>query len=54
VKNIVDFPDEPKYKTINTESKAFTSKLAPLIGPVQILKALGFVKNEENKLVIGR
>ena len=36
-----------RYRSINTESNAFKSKLAPLVGPVLMLKALGFVKNEE-------
>ena len=36
-----------RYRSINTESNAFKSKLAPLVGPVVILKALGFQKNEE-------
>jgi hypothetical protein len=36
-----------RYRSINTESNAFKSKLAPLVGPVLLLKALGFVKNEE-------
>ena len=53
LKNIADNPDDPKYKSINTESKAYTSKLAPLVGPAQLLKAVGFEKNSENKLVLG-
>lgn len=50
VKNIVENPDEPKYRTINAESAAYKSKLAPLVGPAALLKAIGFEKLEEGKL----
>lgn len=46
VKNIVDNPTEPKYRSINCESAAFKSKLAHLVGPAQLLRAVGFEKNE--------
>jgi UBX domain-containing protein 1/4 len=52
LKNIADSPEEPKFKSINTESKAYSGKLAPLVGPLQLLKAVGFEKNSENKLVL--
>ena len=51
IKNIVDNPDESKYRSINAESGAFKKKLAPLTGPVTILKALGFEKNDEDKFI---
>lgn len=51
IKNIVENPDEMKYRSINAESGAFKKKLAPLTGPVTILKALGFEKNDEDKFV---
>jgi hypothetical protein len=47
VKNIVDNPSETKYRSINCESAAFKSKLAHLVGPSQLLRAVGFEKNEE-------
>ncbi len=44
-----------RYQTINLESKAFKAKCAPLVGPLQLLKAVGFVKNEEEqKLLLER
>lgn len=52
LKNIVENPDEPKYRSINTEGKAFISKLTPLVGPVLLLRAVGFIKNEDNKFVL--
>lgn len=46
-------PSIIRYRSINTESNAFKSKLGPLVGPVLLLKALGFVKNEdEGKFVL--
>jgi len=54
VRNVVEHPDEPKYKSINTESGAFKSKLSPLVGPLILLRAVGFEKGkeeEEGKLV---
>mmetsp|Transcript_49834 Transcript_49834/g.63838 ORF Transcript_49834/g.63838 Transcript_49834/m.63838 type:complete len:599 (+) Transcript_49834:24-1820(+) len=46
LKNIVEKPDEAKYRSINTESNAFKGKVAGLVGGVALLKTLGFVKNE--------
>jgi hypothetical protein len=43
-----------RYKSINTESGAFKSKLSPLVGPLILLRAVGFEKGqeeEEGKLV---
>lgn len=52
VRNVVVNPEEVKYRAINMDSKAFKAKLAPLIGPVHLLQAIGFAKNdEEQKLV---
>lgn len=47
VNNVADSPDEPKFRAINTESAAYKSKLAPLVGPLVLLKSLGFQKVEE-------
>ena len=52
VNNIVANPSEPKYRSINTESAAYKAKLAPNVGPAALLKALGFEKNAEGKLVL--
>lgn len=35
-----------RYQSISTESNAFKSKLATLVGPLILLKALGFQKGE--------
>ena len=41
-----------RYKSINTESGAFKSKLSSLVGPMLLLKAVGFEKgDEEGKIV---
>jgi PUB domain len=42
-----------RYRSINTESNAFKSKVAPFMGTMALLKALGFQKDEtEGKLVL--
>jgi hypothetical protein len=48
VKNIVDNPDEPKFRSINTEGAAFKTRLMPLVGPMILLRAVGFEKSEED------
>jgi hypothetical protein len=48
VKNIVDSPDEAKFRSINTEGAAFKSRLMPLVGPMILLRAVGFEKSEED------
>lgn len=48
VKNIVEHPDDPKYRSINPESAAFKNKLASLVGPAILLKAVGFEKDESD------
>ena len=47
LKNIVENPGEPKYRSINSEGKAFTSKFNGIVGPILLLRAVGFVKEEE-------
>ena len=41
-----------RFRSINTESGAFKTKLAPLVGPVSLLRLLGFQKapDDETKL----
>jgi len=51
LQNIVSNPTEEKYRSINTESNAFKSKLTPLVGPVSLLRAVGFEKTDDGKLV---
>ena len=50
VKNVNDNPQELKYRSINTESSAFKTKLSSLIGPLVILRAIGFQADDEGKL----
>jgi len=38
VKNVVDAPTDPKFRSINMESNAFKTKLAPIVGSVALLK----------------
>jgi hypothetical protein len=51
LQNIVNNPTEEKYRSINTESNAFKTKLTPLVGPVSLLRAVGFEKSDDGKLV---
>ena len=47
-KNIDSNPTETKFRSVNPESGPFKAKLAPLVGPVSLLKAVGFEKSEED------
>jgi len=51
LQNIINNPNEEKYRSINTESSAFKTKLTPLVGPLSLLRAVGFEKNDDGKLV---
>ena len=44
VKNLASHPDEPMYRTLKRSSNAFSSKLAPAVGAVRFLRAIGFVE----------
>lgn len=46
VGNVVDNPDEIKFKTINMENKVFKGKVKPFIGGKQLLMAVGFLPND--------
>ena len=50
VGNIHKNPTELKYRSINTEGKAFKAKLAGVTGSVQLLRALGFEKTDDGKM----
>lgn len=52
--NVVDNPEEIKYRGINTGSKAYTSKLKGKIGVGKLLKTLGWKRDgkNENRLVL--
>lgn len=42
VKNVVDKPEEDKFKRINTENKAYKTKVKPFVGAKALLLAVGF------------
>ena len=52
--NAVDHPEEQKFKTINTDNKAFKDKIKPCVGAEQLLMAVGFQRSEgsRGKLVL--
>ena len=52
VSNVVDNPDEPKFKSINMENKAFKTKVKPFIGGKQLLMAVGFLPNDAGDALV--
>ena len=52
--NIVKTPDEPKYRSINAAGNAFKTKLATLVGPIALLKGVGFAKSIDDKYILVR
>eukprot|EP00571_Detonula_confervacea_P012271 CAMPEP_0172298862 /NCGR_PEP_ID=MMETSP1058-20130122/1318_1 /TAXON_ID=83371 /ORGANISM="Detonula confervacea, Strain CCMP 353" /LENGTH=556 /DNA_ID=CAMNT_0013008157 /DNA_START=34 /DNA_END=1704 /DNA_ORIENTATION=+ len=44
--NVVKNPDDPKYRKINTENKAYKMKVKPFMGAKSLLLCLGFAPNE--------
>lgn len=53
LRNVLNNPTEEKYRSINLEGKAYKGKLAHLVGPSALLKAVGFRLNEtEDKLIL--
>jgi UBX domain-containing protein 1/4 len=51
--NVLDNPSEAKFRTINTENKAFKTKVKPFVGAKQLLKAVGFKEEAgDNSLVL--
>lgn len=51
LKNLVENPNEPKFKSINCDSNAFKTKITPLAGPLDVLLAVGFEKQADGKLL---
>jgi len=45
--NVVKNPDEPKYKKINTENKAYKTKVKPFLGAKNLLLAIGFAPTDD-------
>jgi UBX domain-containing protein 1/4 len=52
VGNVVDNPEEEKFKTINMENKVFKVKVKPFIGAKQLLHAVGFTQNEAGDALV--
>ena len=53
VGNVVDNPDEEKYRSINMEGKAYKAKVKPFVGAKSLLMAVGFSPNEAgDKLIL--
>ncbi|KAL4158074.1 hypothetical protein PRNP1_003854 [Phytophthora ramorum] len=48
VKNLLEKPEEEKFRTINLENPAFRKRVASLGGGVAFLKALGYEKDESD------
>lgn len=46
ISNVVDNPDEEKFKTIKTDNKAYKSKVKPFVGAKNLLLACGFSPSE--------
>lgn len=55
VANIVNNPKEKKYTRINTNNEVFKAKVKPFVGAKKLLRAVGFVHDEEDRaaLVLG-
>ncbi|GMI05184.1 hypothetical protein TrVE_jg12421 [Triparma verrucosa] len=55
INNVIEKPNEEKYRRINTNSKSYVEKLKGKIGAAAILKACGWRKEEgeEGRLVLG-
>lgn len=54
VGNVVDHPDEIKFKTIKMDNKAYKAKVKPFVGAKNLLLAVGFKQAEgAEELVLG-
>jgi len=51
VKNLLEKPDEDKFRTINLENPAFRKRVASLVGGVAFLKALGYEKDQSDGIL---
>eukprot|EP01083_Nonionella_stella_P237787 833837_1 len=47
ITNIVNNPQEKKYTRINTNNKVFKEKVKPFVGAKMLLRAVGFVHDED-------
>merc|ERR1719215_2225083 len=47
VKNLQDNPQDPKFKKLKLDNKAFQSRIAPYEGAIEFLDVMGFEKKED-------
>ena len=52
VSNVVDNPNEPKFKTIKTDNNAFKTKVKPFIGGKLLLLAVGFKPTDDGNFLV--
>ena len=50
--NVVDNPDEEKFRTINMENKAYKGKVKPFVGSKQLLTVVGFKQNKAGDALV--
>lgn len=48
VRNVVEKPQEDKFKTIKTDNKVYKAKVKPFVGAKNLLLAVGFQPNNNN------
>merc|ERR1712174_186715 len=47
IKNLMENPQDPKFKKLKLENKAFQSRIAPYEGAIEFLDVMGFDKKED-------
>merc|ERR1711972_1005735 len=47
IKNLQDNPQDPKFKKLKLENKAFQTRIAPYDGAIDLLDVMGFEKKED-------
>jgi hypothetical protein len=47
IKNLMENPQDPKFKKLKLDNKAFQSRIAPYEGAVEFLDVMGFEKKED-------
>ena len=52
IRNVISYPENEKFRTINTKSEAFQRNVGRLVGGTAILKLSGFQEDENGSLVL--
>jgi len=52
IDNLIQNPSEQKFRRINAQNPAFKKRVSAFLGGVEMLRAVGFVKNEEEHALI--